>query len=186
MQKFKNLSPEGDVWELELQSPQSHDRITISFTESGILPNGFDLYLFDLDDETIIPLPDRQFSIGLQAGDHRRFRLVIGTEGYAERQSMGISLVSLTFSLAQNYPNPFNPITTIRYQLGKRSHVILEISNVLGQMVRSLVNEVESSGLHVASWDGTNTAGAAVGSGVYFYRLRTAGFTSVRRMVLLR
>ena len=186
MQKFKNLSPEGDVWELELQSPQSHDWVTISFTESGILPNGFDLYLFDLDDETIIPLPDRQFSIGLQAGDLRRFRLVIGTEGYAERQSMGISLVSLTFSLAQNYPNPFNPITTIRYQLGKRSHVILEISNVLGQTVRSLVNEVESSGLHVASWDGTNTAGAAVGSGVYFYRLRTAGFTSVRRMVLLR
>jgi hypothetical protein len=90
--------------------------------------------------------------------------------------------------LEQNFPNPFNPGTTIRYLVSQRAHVILEIYNVAGQRVRTLVNQIQSprtDGYRVR-WDGRNNAGQLVGSGVYLYRLETAGSVQTKKMVLLR
>jgi len=89
-------------------------------------------------------------------------------------------------TLAQNYPNPFNPSTTIEYGLRTRAHVALKIYSVSGHLVRVLVNEVRDAGGHQVRWDGTNNAGQQVASGVYFYRLQTAGFTQTKKMVLLK
>lgn len=91
-----------------------------------------------------------------------------------------------TFALHQNYPNPFNPATTIAFELPERSHVRLELFNVLGQRVRSLVDGTMSAGVHTAEWDGRNDAGKNVASGVYFYRLETGSWSDVRKMVLVR
>ena len=79
------------------------------------------------------------------------------------------------FALGQNYPNPFNPATIIPYQLPTATHVRLEVFNVLGQHLATLVNEVQPAGFHTVRWDATNAAGQAVGAGVYFYRLRGEG-----------
>ena len=89
------------------------------------------------------------------------------------------------FALGQNYPNPFNPATIIPYQLPTATHVRLEVFNVLGQHLATLVNEVQPAGFHTARWDATNAAGQAVGAGVYFYRLRGQGVELTRRMVLI-
>ncbi len=89
-------------------------------------------------------------------------------------------------SLAQNYPNPFNPATTIRYSLKDRGSVSLRIYNVAGQLVRALVDGVEDAGPHKVVWDGRNNEGIRAASGIYFYRLDTAGFTATRKMALLR
>ena len=87
--------------------------------------------------------------------------------------------------LGQNYPNPFNPSTLIPYQLSAPSPVRLEVFNILGQRVATLVDGPQGAGAYVARWDGTDAAGRATASGVYFYRLTVAGAHWTGKMVLL-
>jgi flagellar hook assembly protein FlgD len=77
----------------------------------------------------------------------------------------------LTFSLSQNYPNPFNPETSISYQVPEASTVVLRIFNALGQEIRTLVNGQQAAGQYDIKWDGRDSAGIKVNSGVYLYRL---------------
>ena len=88
-------------------------------------------------------------------------------------------------ALGQNYPNPFNPSTLIPYQLSASSPVRLEVFNILGQRVTTLVDGEQGAGAYVARWDGTDAAGGAAASGVYFYRLTVAGAHWTGKMVLL-
>ena len=90
-----------------------------------------------------------------------------------------------SFSLGQNYPNPFNPSTIIPYQIPVSTRVRLEVFNLLGQRLATLVDAERSAGAHMAQWDGTDVAGRAVGAGVYIYRLSGGGMTESRRMVLV-
>ena len=87
--------------------------------------------------------------------------------------------------LGPNYPNPFNPSTLIPYQLAASSPVRLEVFNVLGQQVATLVDGQQGAGAYVARWDGTDAAGRAAASGVYFYRLTVAGTHWTGKMVLV-
>ncbi|GAB4340839.1 MAG: hypothetical protein Kow0037_27000 [Calditrichia bacterium] len=92
-----------------------------------------------------------------------------------------------TYALEQNYPNPFNPTTTIRYQLPEVSRVSLQIYNILGQRVRTLVNNVkQSAGKYRIVWDGKNDAGTKMASGIYIYRIQAGNYTQVRKMVLMK
>ncbi len=87
--------------------------------------------------------------------------------------------------LGPNYPNPFNPSTIIPYQLATTSPVRLEVFNILGQRVATLVDEEQSAGVYRARWDGTDAAGGAAAAGVYLYRLTVAGAHQTGKMVLL-
>ena len=89
------------------------------------------------------------------------------------------------FALGQNYPNPFNPSTIIPYQIPTSTHVRLEVFNMLGQHLATLVDGERSAGVYTAQWDGTDAAGQAVGAGVYIYRLSSGGLTVSQRMVLV-
>lgn len=91
-----------------------------------------------------------------------------------------------TYSLGQNYPNPFNPSTTIRYALPEKGHARIDIFNLLGQRVATLVNETVPAGENVVVWNGTDDTGARVASGVYFYRLTAGERTMSRKMMLLK
>lgn len=90
------------------------------------------------------------------------------------------------FELGQNYPNPFNANTVIKFDLPQSSKVKLDIYNILGQKVKSLVDEKLSAGYKKVTWDGTNQNGKSVASGVYFYRLQTDKFIEARKMVMLK
>lgn len=90
------------------------------------------------------------------------------------------------FSLSQNYPNPFNPQTVIKYRTASEGRVELVIFNLLGEKVRVMVNEIQSAGAYESLWDGTDSRGNAVSSGVYIYRLTSGTFRRAARMVLLR
>lgn len=85
------------------------------------------------------------------------------------------------FALDQNYPNPFNPSTTIEFQLPKESRVTLEVYNLIGQRVATLVDEIRAAGYYVQRFDG-----AHLGSGVYFYRFSTPEVSFVRKMLLTK
>ncbi len=92
------------------------------------------------------------------------------------------------FALAQNYPNPFNPSTTIRYTLTNFSSlpVTLEIYDLLGRKIHTLVNERLSAGNYQVTWDSRDATGKAVSSGVYVYRLQVGEHAKTRKMMLVR
>ena len=94
--------------------------------------------------------------------------------------------IPLSFSVSQNYPNPFNPVTTIQYTLPKPANVRLEIFNLYGEHVRTLVAENQSTGYYTVYWDGNDERGRAVGSGVYIYSLQAGEFVAKRKMILVR
>jgi len=90
------------------------------------------------------------------------------------------------FELQQNYPNPFNATTRIRYQLPQKAKVTLHIYNLLGQVVRVLVDEKQEAGIHTVGWDGRDGGGLPVPTGVYFYRMAAGDFVRVRKLVIIR
>ncbi|MDZ7369127.1 MAG: S8 family serine peptidase [candidate division KSB1 bacterium] len=88
--------------------------------------------------------------------------------------------------LFENYPDPFNPATTIKYQIAEASHVTLKIYNVIGQEIRTLVDNVKEAGSHETRWDGKDYVGHTVPSGIYLYRMQAGEFTEVKKMVMVR
>ena len=90
------------------------------------------------------------------------------------------------YSLAQNFPNPFNPATTIRYELRDSGSVSLSIYDLSGQRIRQLVDDYQQAGYYELEWDGRDTSGARVATGVYLYGLRAGDFRSVRKSVLMK
>ena len=91
------------------------------------------------------------------------------------------------FLLKQNYPNPFNPVTQISYEVSNSSKISLEIYNMLGQKVRTLVdNRYHQHGTYNISWNALDNRGYRVASGIYFYTLRAGDFVETKKMILLR
>lgn len=90
------------------------------------------------------------------------------------------------FGLKGNYPNPFNPTTTIAYEVGNASPVSLVVYDVIGQKVRTLVNEMQAPGAYSAVWNGRNEIGQQVANGLYFYELQAGDFRSMRKMMLTK
>jgi hypothetical protein len=102
-----------------------------------------------------------------------------GIEGVTEA-------IPARFALKQNYPNPFNPETIIEFALPVGQTVTLEICNILGQRVRTLITGFREAGTHTVAWNGTDDRNADVPSGVYFYRLNTGIFARTNKMTLIR
>ena len=88
--------------------------------------------------------------------------------------------------LKGNYPNPFNPETIIQFNTAEKGNVSIEIYNIRGQKVRTLLNSLVERGEHTIVWNGKDDNGRALGSGVYFYQMKTDGFSEMRRMTLLK
>ncbi len=85
------------------------------------------------------------------------------------------------YALAQNYPNPFNPTTSISFSVPTRSHVLLRVYNLLGQLVSTLIDGEKGSGTYSVSWDASDRP-----SGMYLYRLEAGNFVETRKMVLIK
>ncbi|MCF8240502.1 MAG: FG-GAP-like repeat-containing protein [Melioribacteraceae bacterium] len=110
----------------------------------------------------------------------------VTTVTYNENVITGISKTQpqpqpLSFYLYQNYPNPFNPSTTIDYAIPKSGHVVLSVVNILGKTVITLVNRFQEAGYYTVNFNSLNLA-----SGVYFYRINTGKYTSVKKMLLIK
>jgi hypothetical protein len=89
--------------------------------------------------------------------------------------------------LKQNYPNPFNPTTNIAYNMQVPGNVILEIYNIKGQKVKTLIDEYKNAGNHIIAWNGNNDSNQSVASGVYFYKMKVDGkLSSTKKMILMK
>ena len=126
--------------------------------------------------------------VDLRTGSNRCLK--IDPQSYQGERGITIIGHSLTtplqFELSQNYPNPFNPVTTIRYSLTTPSPVTVRVYNIAGQLVRTLVEEMMPAGKHSVDWDATDESGAAVSSGIYFYKIETDGYVESKKMILLK
>ena len=91
------------------------------------------------------------------------------------------------YALHQNYPNPFNPTTKIKFDLPEDAVVTIKVYNILGNVV-SVISKSRHfpAGYHSVSWDGTNTFGKSVSSGIYYYTVKAGQFTDTKKMVLVR
>ena len=135
------------------------------------------------------------FRVLYEFGDNARFEIADGlvfdpsqlqnpavVAGVLELQS-----TPKEFALHQNFPNPFNPDTTIKYDLAESADVTLQIYNVLGQVVRTMVaSEAQNAGRYQIRWNGMDDRGVSVSSGIYFYRISAGEFQNVRKLMLLK
>ncbi len=94
--------------------------------------------------------------------------------------------VPKVFALFQNYPNPFNPVTQIKFSVPKRTRVELSVYNILGQKVKTLLNEELETGNYTSTWNGKDDKGYDVSSGIYFYKLNSNEFSATKKMLLVR
>ena len=95
-------------------------------------------------------------------------------------------VVPNVFALYQNYPNPFNPVTQITYSIPQQSYIVLEIFDLTGAHVKTLVDGKQNSGLKTVQWDGIDKNGILVGTGVYLYRINSNSFSQTRKMILIK
>ncbi|MBN1755351.1 T9SS type A sorting domain-containing protein [bacterium] len=90
------------------------------------------------------------------------------------------------FALHQNYPNPFNPVTYLRYDVPRETHVQLKIYNVLGSEVATLVDNSKEAGYHKAMWDGTDSDGEPVPGGIYFCKMYSKDYSATLKLMLMK
>jgi glucose/arabinose dehydrogenase len=137
-----------------------------------------------------LPATARQFSdTTALPGKAYRYTLIVVMNGGEEQRgaSITVDVPAAPNALYQNHPNPFNPGTTIEFSLKERSFVTLDIYDVRGAHVRTLVDGWRNAGRQSAAWDGRDQSGARQATGVYFYKLTTDGVAvATKRMVLLK
>jgi len=131
---------------------------------------------FTFSDETCRPGVTYRYRIDIETAGSRRVLF----------ESETISLPSFELALMQNYPNPFNPVTTIRFDLPGKERVRLAIYDCAGREIVPLLDGECEAGMHEVSWDGRDARGAAVGTGIYFYRLTAGKQALTKKMVLLK
>lgn len=103
-----------------------------------------------------------------------------------DENSIDIGSISGSTKLFSNYPNPFNPTTTLSYSLSAKSKVTLDIFNIKGQKIVTLEDDEKVSGLHSIVWNGKDSNGRSVSSGVYFYKLNVGDETKTNKMILMK
>jgi flagellar hook assembly protein FlgD len=90
------------------------------------------------------------------------------------------------FKISQNYPNPFNPITSFRFDLPEDGFVNITIYDMMGRIVKTLVNGSQSAGFNSVQWNATNDNNEPVSAGLYLYTIQAGEFSQTKKMVLLK
>ena len=127
---------------------------------------------FDMDGRTDIVLTSTSDSL------YVLYNLGSGTVGIQDQE---IEEIPTAFLLSQNYPNPFNPSTTIKYSIPNTGLVSLSVCNILGEQVKTLINQEMPAGNHTVQFNASNLA-----SGIYLYKLQAGNFIETKKMILIK
>ncbi|NIS16809.1 MAG: T9SS type A sorting domain-containing protein [candidate division Zixibacteria bacterium] len=106
--------------------------------------------------------------------------------GISKVTDINPGVIPAKFELGQNYPNPFNPTTNIEFAVPARTHVRLNVYNITGQKVRTLIDQELEAGWKLVTWDGKSDSGNEVGSGMYLYRVEAGDFVESKKMMLVK
>jgi len=126
----------------------------------------------------VIALDTDDFIVG--SNDNTPNTMVVGT------LSIDGADIPEVFALHQNYPNPFNPTTTLRYDLPEDANVNITIYDMMGRVVKTMVNSQQNAGFKSVRWNATNDAGSPVSAGLYLYTIQAGEFRQTKKMVLLK
>jgi hypothetical protein len=188
-------------WPLMVASNLARGEVVLEFKGVANLPAGYEAYLVDSRYGIARNLRrDQQYRIHTgDSGVERPLQLLVGKSEALQKHSTGIALVPKAFELSQNFPNPFrasagsraSAVTEIRYALPKSAVVTLEVYNLLGQRVRTLVaQKAQAADYYLASWDGHDELGREIASGIYVYRLLAESeggrFIATRKLMLVK
>jgi len=168
---------DGEHPEMLTQASPAINAGTLDFSIHSYIPENHDLPPYQLPEDDIIG------NTRVRNGS-----IDIGAYAYAGHET-GVfddATVPLTSKLYRNYPNPFNPETNIKYYLKSDSFIELDIYNIKGQKIKTLDHGFKKNGEHLILWDGKDNNNKAVGSGVYFYRIKTDDYASSEKMLLLK
>jgi hypothetical protein len=148
-------------------------------------------------DDLVLHFPTQNLSLtesdteGELTGALYEYTMIVGTDAVCivppalEKDSID-EMAPMDYQLAPNVPNPFNPSTRITYALPEQASVTLDVYNVRGERVSSLVNAVQPQGVHSIMWNATNESGQAVPAGLYIARLTAGSYSQSIRMVLMK
>ncbi len=182
---------DGYVWNLiaeySIQKPE--ELLKMKLQQITNINDDWLIYLFDLSEDIAINLKDQSeisFKPVAKEMNRKPYKLIIGTEAFVLQNSEEIPLIPLEFELFQNYPNPFNATTVISFNLPKRMHVSVKIYNILGQLVKTLVDDDVRGGHHKIQWDGQNNHGNLISTGLYIVRLDTKDKMAVKKLLLIK
>ncbi len=180
---------EGNYWDFEIVGDKAGEKVLLDLEYFADIPEEHQKYMIDLDVKTVIDLSnfDSQLDLNVGKDKKRRLRILIGNESFVSANAAGIDLKPQNFELRQNFPNPFNPNTNIIFTLPHEEQVILEIYNVLGQKIKTLINnEMYRTGYHNIEWNGRNNTGESVASGMYIFRLQASNKVKIRKSILMK
>ena len=185
---FRPESPEGDSWLFGVKS-NIRDLVKLSFEGIENIPVDYEVHLLDETTKTTRDLRLKNHYALAANGENypTRFTLFVGKTNYINSQLKDLQIIPESYALFQNFPNPFNPATTIRYSLPAPGRVTLKVYDILGREIRALlVKEYRDAGYQAAVWDGRNSAGNIVSSGVYFVKMESESFIQIRKMLMIR
>ncbi len=183
-------------WAKSFTADYGLERMKVGVSTTGTYPASFTI----ISGANYIQVPDvwTEYSymlsnypgyvyVGIQCVSNDAFFLMVDDvrlTGITANEDPNVPVVAT--ELHGNYPNPFNPETTISYSVKESSPVTIEIYNVKGQIVKTLVNENKASGNYSVVWNGRDNNQQAVSSGVYFYKMNAGKYSSTKKMILMK
>ena len=182
----------GNTWEIEMRSRTAGEAVTLEIAAEGLLPEDLRFQLIDRELGNGVRVDPRSTPARYQIvsfGPDRPYRLdlIAGTEDFVARGGSGILPAPATPVLDQNAPNPVRGATRFRFGIPGGERATLEIFDVTGKRVASLLDgQPLRAGYHALVWDGRDGSGQPFASGIYFYRLSAGRSVVTRRMVLVR
>ena len=177
------LSQGADIlisWDVPVNRALSHYKVYRNLVM--IANNVMETSYLNLD------VPNGTYSYNIRAiysGDNQSSLSADAVIEHVQTNAGGV-MIPLVTELEGNYPNPFNPTTTIRFALSEGNYVNLEIYNIKGEMVRTLVNGELEAQFHTVVWDGQDKNSKPVSSGVYFYKMKAGKYQSIKKMILMK
>jgi flagellar hook capping protein FlgD len=183
------VSDDGNYWDFEIVSDHAGEDIRLELEYFADIPEEFNKYLINFNYNIVHELTDDLENINFKTNSRKKceFRIIIGNENYVESNSEGLELIPTKFELRQNFPNPFNPNTNMIFSLPQDEKVTLEVFNLLGQKVKTIVSQkLFTKGYHTIEWDGRNGMGENVASGMYVFRLISGKQVNMKKGILIR
>ncbi len=169
---------EGQSFDLKIKNLTKQ---TVKLIADGIENfSNYEVYLVDKNLNKFYNLKEQNEISLSPIHENNNYQLLIGNENYIDRIKKGN--IPTEYALYQNYPNPFNPSTVIKYQIpDNNTSVELKIYNILGKEVKTLVNEIQNSGIYEVLFNAANYS-----SGIYFCTIKAGSFSATKKMILLK
>lgn len=186
---YRKQIGEGQTWSFQVKSNIANAEAKIHIAGLEVLPSDLEIRLLDEKLNILQNLRrenEYSFPTG-QYGSVKTLKLLVGKSGFMADETADDALIPKEFELSQNFPNPFNPTTTIRFGLPSSGKVSLQVYDLLGRLVATLLDEEpKETGFHIVTWNGQDNHGRAVASGLYIYQIIAGDFSQTRKMILVK